>query len=368
MVFCYYVGEDDLSYYDNLNERIYDEYGLELLYPHDIERINELGSLIDRNMKWLYERTPREYEDDELQMLVSEYIIEMFGILKMAPPIEIKNQINNGRRVRRSKFKKIYVNSDPVQMTPSKWKSKIRSIYGSDFELFAKEHKGDIAQLRSPDKFENFSAFLEKVNMVEGGFNFVLQEINALRKDRDMLRDELNEAMEIIENGKINYNNPHNSRRKPITKSIRHEVFVRDNYTCIECGATNKQTRLHVDHILPVAQGGTDEMSNLQTLCEACNLAKSNRAWVAGRYEETTTTTYKERIDYSEILNDARKERIALEKKSLKEIRTKKEFEKIFHSIKWGSAQFPLNEDEDVNRGFERMGYLLNMEAVNNDR
>ena len=73
-----------------------------------------------------------------------------------------------------------------------------------------------------------------------------------------------------------------NLKRKPLTRSIRHEVFKRDNYRCVECGATNKDTRLHVDHIIPVAQGGTDELDNLQTLCEACNLSKSNRAWKGG--------------------------------------------------------------------------------------
>ena len=30
----------------------------------------------------------------------------------------------------------------------------------------------------------------------------------------------------------------------------------------------------HVDHITPVRFGGTDDESNLQALCERCNLAK----------------------------------------------------------------------------------------------
>ena len=36
---------------------------------------------------------------------------------------------------------------------------------------------------------------------------------------------------------------------------------------------------LHCDHIISVAQGGTDEMDNLQTLCDDCNLAKSDKCW-----------------------------------------------------------------------------------------
>ena len=71
-------------------------------------------------------------------------------------------------------------------------------------------------------------------------------------------------------------------KRNPIESRLRHEVFKRDNYKCKECGKTKEETILHVDHIIPVAQGGNDELDNLQTLCQACNLAKSNRKWKAG--------------------------------------------------------------------------------------
>lgn len=82
----------------------------------------------------------------------------------------------------------------------------------------------------------------------------------------------------ITKKSKKNY-----KRRNVLTKSIRREVFKRDDYKCVECGATKEDTSLHVDHIIPVSQGGFDELNNLQTLCEACNLAKSNRAWKGGQ-------------------------------------------------------------------------------------
>ena len=70
--------------------------------------------------------------------------------------------------------------------------------------------------------------------------------------------------------------------RQPIPRKLRHQVFKRDGYRCRECGATNKQTRLHVDHIKPVARGGTNDLSNLQTLCEECNKSKYTDEWVGG--------------------------------------------------------------------------------------
>ena len=82
--------------------------------------------------------------------------------------------------------------------------------------------------------------------------------------------------------------------RQPIPRKLRHRVFQRDGYRCRECGATNKQTRLHVDHIKPVAKGGTNDLSNLQTLCEACNRAKYTDEWVGGAtYELPFNRTHK---------------------------------------------------------------------------
>ena len=77
-------------------------------------------------------------------------------------------------------------------------------------------------------------------------------------------------------------------KRDPIPGVLRHEVFQRDGYRCQECGATNLEISLEVDHIIPVSQGGTDELSNLQTLCIICNRAKGNRTWTGGNRILTT--------------------------------------------------------------------------------
>lgn len=60
---------------------------------------------------------------------------------------------------------------------------------------------------------------------------------------------------------------------------LRFKVLKRDNFSCIQCGdspAKNPTTILHVDHIKPWSKGGETEISNLQTLCQNCNLGKSN--------------------------------------------------------------------------------------------
>ena len=56
-------------------------------------------------------------------------------------------------------------------------------------------------------------------------------------------------------------------------------VLARDKWKCLSCGISSKEdgVLLEVDHIIPRSKGGSDDMSNLQTLCKKCNIGKSNR-------------------------------------------------------------------------------------------
>lgn len=64
------------------------------------------------------------------------------------------------------------------------------------------------------------------------------------------------------------------AKRKTLSQALRFEVFKRDSFTCQYCGAKAPNAVLHVDHIKPVAEGGTNELLNLVTACVACNLGK----------------------------------------------------------------------------------------------
>ncbi len=72
--------------------------------------------------------------------------------------------------------------------------------------------------------------------------------------------------------------------RKPvvarnINPQLRNEILERNGYTCQRCGAgpgdadpfsPGRKIRLHIDHIKPISQGGTDTKDNLGVLCSAC--------------------------------------------------------------------------------------------------
>lgn len=61
-----------------------------------------------------------------------------------------------------------------------------------------------------------------------------------------------------------------------VTNRLRFEVLRRDNHTCYYCGAKAPETKITVDHVIPVALGGTDEPSNLVAACGDCNGGKSS--------------------------------------------------------------------------------------------
>jgi Homing endonuclease associated repeat/HNH endonuclease len=68
--------------------------------------------------------------------------------------------------------------------------------------------------------------------------------------------------------------------KRTINWRLRATVLLRDNCTCRMCGASPAKTpgvSLHVDHITPWAKSGVTALHNLQTLCSACNIGKSDR-------------------------------------------------------------------------------------------
>lgn len=67
---------------------------------------------------------------------------------------------------------------------------------------------------------------------------------------------------------------------KGLSLSTRFDILKRDQYRCRLCGAAARDSdhvRLEVDHIVARYHGGTDDPSNLWTLCFACNRGKGTK-------------------------------------------------------------------------------------------
>lgn len=65
-------------------------------------------------------------------------------------------------------------------------------------------------------------------------------------------------------------------RKLRISESERIAMEDRQNYRCRICGRLLvARSQPHVDHIVPIALGGSDSVQNMQILCAQCNRGKS---------------------------------------------------------------------------------------------
>jgi len=62
--------------------------------------------------------------------------------------------------------------------------------------------------------------------------------------------------------------------RVPLDPDIRWAIFQRDGYACLACGSRSDLT---IDHVHAVSLGGSNDPSNLRTLCRSCNSSKGAR-------------------------------------------------------------------------------------------
>lgn len=115
----------------------------------------------------------------------------------------------------------------------------------------------------------------KQVNYVRTPYK-VYQKIGTFECDYDYLKGRNDSLKEI--NYECTLRQYHSkSQRKLLTKDLKEQIKVRDNYTCQICGKyMPDEVGLHIDHIVPVSKGGKSVPSNLQVLCSKCNGKKSN--------------------------------------------------------------------------------------------
>lgn len=60
-------------------------------------------------------------------------------------------------------------------------------------------------------------------------------------------------------------------------KFTRHNVFLRDKFTCQYCGDPFVERELNLDHVVPRDKGGKTTWENIVTSCIRCNSRKANK-------------------------------------------------------------------------------------------
>lgn len=117
--------------------------------------------------------------------------------------------------------------------------------------------------------------------------------------------------MNGTDTGSLKYKEKDMGNRKAISKKTRFEVFKRDSFRCQYCGRGVDETILEVDHIQPVAEGGTNDLINLITSCRDCNRGKGKRKLsdrVVAEKESKFLEEEQARLEQSQMVIEWKKE------------------------------------------------------------
>ena len=89
------------------------------------------------------------------------------------------------------------------------------------------------------------------------------------------------------------------STSRYLSEAIRNQVRQRANYLCEYCHASEKwqYVSFTVDHVIPIAQGGSNSVENLALACFHCNRRKSNKITAIDKLSGTEVPLFNPRSD-----------------------------------------------------------------------
>ena len=94
--------------------------------------------------------------------------------------------------------------------------------------------------------------------------------------------------------------NKSKSKRKTFPANERVAVYSKGKGKCAICGKFVSFDDFTIDHIIPLAEGGTNKIENLQCTCKSCNSLKQNLLPDDLMKKLTEIVLYQMRINYDE--------------------------------------------------------------------
>jgi hypothetical protein len=110
------------------------------------------------------------------------------------------------------------------------------------------------------------------INAMGGDFYISVKAIDEIVRALGITRNSKERFRLAIDKGRMIYktkDKPYS--RKGISTKQRYSILEADGFKCRACGS---KEFLEIDHIIPIGKGGTNDPTNLQTLCRECNAGK----------------------------------------------------------------------------------------------
>jgi len=138
------------------------------------------------------------------------------------------------------------------------------------------------SEVISPNSKFHATSYTNKFGSWRAALEKFIEYVNS-EEDEDITDKSTTEIIELTGRNEIKKEEKKEAKLKRTTRTInlrlRWTVLKRDNFSCRKCGrspAKDSSIILHVDHIIPWSKDGETVIENLETLCEPCNLGKSN--------------------------------------------------------------------------------------------
>jgi hypothetical protein len=147
--------------------------------------------------------------------------------------------------------------------------------------------------------------------------------------------------------------------RQQLSKKTRFEIFKRDGFVCQYCGGYPPDVVLEVDHLDPVANGGTNNIDNLYTSCFECNRGKGCRD--INILPESTKQKSEQLQEREDQYLEYKKLRTSIDKRIKKEVN---EIEKIFQSYFEDFYLLPKFKNGSLKSFISKLGYFEVEEAM----
>lgn len=161
-------------------------------------------------------------------------------------------------------------------------------IEHNSFEQWLSDNQKDFISATVDDIYDYFNSFYE-AGEIDELIEKIREEVFFVMFSNRKILQIFNQMMAgILSQLDINEVAPENRnffkdksvlKRVPIPAWAKKAVFYRDRGRCVKCnkdisGTLSFQNNLNFDHIIPLAAGGLNDVTNLQLLCEECNKHK----------------------------------------------------------------------------------------------
>jgi 5-methylcytosine-specific restriction endonuclease McrA len=87
-------------------------------------------------------------------------------------------------------------------------------------------------------------------------------------------------------------------KKKQSVRFSRHNLMLRDKFTCQYCGVRLTHKDCTIDHVIPRVRGGKKRWDNLVCACFKCNSAKGHRNIIKPKYKPYSP-------DYGQLIDTA---------------------------------------------------------------